>query len=23
MQETYSGQGFSVLAFPCNDFGAQ
>ena len=23
LQETYGGQGFSVLAFPCNDFGAQ
>ena len=23
LQETYGDQGFSVLAFPCNDFGAQ
>ena len=23
LQETYGSQGFSVLAFPCNDFGAQ
>jgi len=23
LQEAYGGQGFSVLAFPCNDFGAQ
>ena len=23
MQEAYGAQGFSVLAFPCNDFGAQ
>jgi glutathione peroxidase len=23
LQDTYGGQGFSVLAFPCNDFGAQ
>jgi glutathione peroxidase len=23
LQNTYGGQGFSVLAFPCNDFGAQ
>ena len=23
LQDTYATQGFSVLAFPCNDFGAQ
>ena len=23
LQEAYGSQGFSVLAFPCNDFGAQ
>ena len=23
LQEAYGAQGFSVLAFPCNDFGAQ
>jgi len=23
LQDTYGSQGFSVLAFPCNDFGAQ
>jgi glutathione peroxidase len=23
LQETYGSQGFSVLGFPCNDFGAQ
>ena len=23
LQETYGPQGFTVLAFPCNDFGAQ
>ena len=23
LQDTYAAQGFSVLAFPCNDFGAQ
>jgi len=23
LQAAYGGQGFSVLAFPCNDFGAQ
>ena len=23
LQETYGPQGFSVLGFPCNDFGAQ
>ena len=23
LQESYGTQGFSVLAFPCNDFGAQ
>jgi glutathione peroxidase len=23
LQESYGNQGFSVLAFPCNDFGAQ
>jgi len=23
LQETYGAQGFSVLGFPCNDFGAQ
>ena len=23
LQESYGAQGFSVLAFPCNDFGAQ
>jgi glutathione peroxidase len=23
LQEAYAGQGFTVLAFPCNDFGAQ
>jgi glutathione peroxidase len=23
LQESYSPQGFSVLGFPCNDFGAQ
>jgi len=23
LQETYGPQGFQVLAFPCNDFGAQ
>lgn len=23
LQESYGDQGFSVLAFPCNDFGAQ
>jgi glutathione peroxidase len=23
LQETYGAQGFTVLAFPCNDFGAQ
>jgi glutathione peroxidase len=23
LQDTYGNQGFSVLAFPCNDFGAQ
>ncbi|NDG75495.1 MAG: glutathione peroxidase [Synechococcaceae bacterium WB8_1B_136] len=23
LQEQYGGQGFSVLGFPCNDFGAQ
>ena len=23
MHETFNGQGFSVLAFPCNQFGAQ
>lgn len=23
LQDTYGAQGFSVLAFPCNDFGAQ
>lgn len=23
LQDTYGHQGFSVLAFPCNDFGAQ
>ena len=23
LQEAYGGRGFSVLAFPCNDFGAQ
>lgn len=23
LQDTYGDQGFSVLAFPCNDFGAQ
>ena len=23
LQETYGPRGFSVLAFPCNDFGAQ
>ena len=23
LQEAYSSQGFSVIAFPCNDFGAQ
>ena len=23
LQEAYGPQGFSVLAFPCNDFGAQ
>jgi glutathione peroxidase len=23
LQESYGGQGFTVLGFPCNDFGAQ
>jgi glutathione peroxidase len=23
LQDTYGAQGFTVLAFPCNDFGAQ
>ncbi|NCV93147.1 MAG: glutathione peroxidase [Synechococcaceae bacterium WB7_3xG_012] len=23
LQESYGSQGFSVIAFPCNDFGAQ
>jgi len=23
LQEAYGGKGFSVIAFPCNDFGAQ
>jgi glutathione peroxidase len=23
LQETYAAQGFSVLGFPCNDFGGQ
>jgi len=23
LQDTYGGRGFTVLAFPCNDFGAQ
>ena len=23
LQETYGDQGFSVIAFPCNDFGGQ
>lgn len=23
LQDTYSSRGFTVLAFPCNDFGAQ